>query len=70
MQGADLLPIFSTKAIALHDAVYGKCDSVDGLVDGIIDDPRKCNFDHLTDLPACRATLMPKGASPWPSGQP
>jgi feruloyl esterase len=41
------------KAQAHHDAVYNKCDGVDGLVDGLIDDPRKCNFDALTDLPAC-----------------
>jgi feruloyl esterase len=26
---------------------------VDGLVDGIIDDPTKCKFDAMTDLPAC-----------------
>jgi hypothetical protein len=31
VQGVDLLPVFSTKAIALYDAVYGKCDGVDGL---------------------------------------
>jgi hypothetical protein len=53
VQGIDLLPVFSTKAIALYNAVYGKCDGVDGLVDGLIDDPRKCNFDALTDVPAC-----------------
>jgi len=53
VQGVDLLPVFSTKAIALYDAVYGKCDGVDGLDDGLIDDPRQCNFDALIDLPAC-----------------
>jgi len=53
VQGAGLNAVFSTKAIALQSAVYGKCDGVDGLVDGVIDDPRNCNFDHLTDLPAC-----------------
>jgi hypothetical protein len=41
------------KAQAHRDAVYNKCDGVDGLMDGLIDDPRKCNFDALTDLPAC-----------------
>jgi hypothetical protein len=61
IQGAELLPIFSTKAIAFHDAVYNKCDSVDGLVDGVIEDPRKCNFDHLTDLPACAGDVDAPG---------
>ncbi len=35
----------------LEDAVYEKCDGVDGLVDGLIDDPRNCTFDPATDLP-------------------
>lgn len=38
----------------LADRVYAKCDSVDGLTDGLIDDPRRCAFDPLIDLPACR----------------
>lgn len=29
----------------LNDAVLAACDSIDGLVDGIIDDPRLCQFD-------------------------
>jgi pimeloyl-ACP methyl ester carboxylesterase len=38
------------KLITLAKAVYDKCDSIDGLVDGFIDDPRKCTFDPLRDL--------------------
>lgn len=38
---------------ALAAAVYNKCDSIDGLVDGFIVDPRKCNFDATEDLPIC-----------------
>ena len=41
------------KLDALADSVMTKCDGIDGLVDGVIDDPRKCNFDARTDLPAC-----------------
>jgi feruloyl esterase len=32
-----------------------KCDAVDGLEDGLIDDPRKCSFDPARDVPACSA---------------
>jgi pimeloyl-ACP methyl ester carboxylesterase len=38
------------KLITLAKAVYEKCDSIDGLVDGFIDDPRKCTFNPLVDL--------------------
>ena len=37
----------------LAEAVMKRCDSIDGLVDGLIDDPRNCYFNALTDLPAC-----------------
>ena len=33
------------KLRVLHAAVMKKCDKVDGLVDGIISDPRDCRFD-------------------------
>ena len=29
----------------LQDAVLKKCDALDGVEDGVIDDPRKCDFD-------------------------
>ncbi len=32
-----------------------KCDEIDGLKDGLIDDPRKCHFDPARDVPACSA---------------
>ncbi|MBL8204179.1 MAG: tannase/feruloyl esterase family alpha/beta hydrolase [Blastocatellia bacterium] len=37
----------------LAEAVYKKCDDVDGLKDGLITDPRRCRFDPLKDLPKC-----------------
>ncbi len=37
----------------LAEAIYKKCDGVDGLVDGLIDDPRACTFDPDKDLPKC-----------------
>ncbi len=41
------------KLITLARVVYEKCDSIDGLVDGFIDDPRKCTFNPMTDLLPC-----------------
>ena len=43
------------------DAVYAKCDGLDGLVDGIIDDPRRCPFDPVKDLPVCAADASSAG---------
>lgn len=39
----------------LANAVYKKCDALDGLEDGLIDNPRKCAFDPARDLPKCSA---------------
>ena len=35
--------------------VMEKCDAVDGLKDGLIDDPRKCDFNPARDVPSCAA---------------
>jgi len=46
--------VYAKYKAALHyKTVYDKCDAVDGLKDGLIDDPRKCKFDVMTDLPRC-----------------
>ena len=51
--GRDCPTIYSLKAELHYKSVYDKCDGADGLVDGLVDDPRACDFDALTDLPAC-----------------
>jgi hypothetical protein len=38
---------------ALADAVYGKCDALDGLKDGLIENPLKCNFDPTVNVKKC-----------------
>jgi Tannase and feruloyl esterase len=43
------------KLALVADKVMAKCDAIDGLKDGLIDDPRKCNFDPARDVPACSA---------------
>lgn len=41
------------KVKLLAERVVAKCDPVDGLVDGLVDDPRRCAFNPRTDLPIC-----------------
>jgi hypothetical protein len=48
-------PVTPAKLALVADRVMAKCDAIDGLKDGLIDDPRKCNFDPARDVPACRA---------------
>jgi hypothetical protein len=44
-----------TKLALVADKVMAKCDAIDGLKDGLIDDPRKCDFDPARDVPVCSA---------------
>jgi hypothetical protein len=48
-------PVTNAKLALVADKVMAKCDAIDGLKDGLIDDPRKCNFDPARDVPACTA---------------
>jgi feruloyl esterase len=40
---ASLIP--ANKIAIIHDAVLQRCDALDGVEDGVIDDPTRCNFD-------------------------
>jgi hypothetical protein len=44
----DKLALVATRA--MH-----QCDAVDGLADGLIDDPRQCSFEVARDIPICAA---------------
>lgn len=46
-------PITKQKLSILAGRIYEKCDKLDGLADGLIDDPRKCPFHPAEDLPRC-----------------
>ncbi len=48
-------PVSAAKMSMVAAKVMEKCDAVDGLKDGLIDDPRKCTFDARRDAPACAA---------------
>jgi feruloyl esterase len=50
LSGAALTP---AKLALVAAKVMAKCDAIDGLKDGLIDDPRKCSFDPARDVPAC-----------------
>jgi len=42
------------EAIAtVGNAVLAKCDAMDGIKDGVVDDPRKCAFTPATDIQKC-----------------
>ena len=47
-------PVPPAKLAIVAQAAMTKCDAADGLKDGLIDDPRKCSFDPLRDVAACR----------------
>ncbi|UCD77599.1 MAG: tannase/feruloyl esterase family alpha/beta hydrolase, partial [Desulfobacterales bacterium] len=42
-EGKDI--ITPAKVDLIRKAVYERCDKLDGIADGVIDDPRKCDFD-------------------------
>lgn len=46
-------PIRKEQLPALAKAVMNTCDAVDGVKDGLISDPRQCNFDPARDLKIC-----------------
>ncbi|MBS1791027.1 MAG: tannase/feruloyl esterase family alpha/beta hydrolase [Acidobacteria bacterium] len=46
-------PIPYTKLKPLAERIYALCDEKDGLQDGLIDDPRRCDFRPSRDLPKC-----------------
>jgi feruloyl esterase len=48
-------PVSSERVRVIAEKVYEKCDAVDGLADGLIDDPRRYQFDLASDVPRCAA---------------
>lgn len=48
-------PVPYAKLSTLADRIYSLCDGKDGLKDGLIDDPRRCDFRPSRDLPRCGA---------------
>ncbi|HEX4946963.1 MAG TPA: tannase/feruloyl esterase family alpha/beta hydrolase, partial [Blastocatellia bacterium] len=53
LQALAKAPIPYSKLQLLAEKIYAQCDEKDGLKDGVIDDPRKCQFCPSCDLPQC-----------------
>ena len=51
----DEAPVSPAKMTLVAERVMAVCDAVDGLGDGLIDDPRACDFDPGRDVPMCSA---------------
>ena len=54
-QAVSKAPLTAAKLRLLAARVAARCDAVDGVTDGLIDDPRRCDFDAVRDVPACAA---------------
>ncbi len=52
---SEATPLTPAKLALLSRRVMDRCDAIDGLRDGLIDDPRKCDFDARRDVPQCPA---------------
>src|SRR5437879_6137677 len=58
-QAVNAAPLSIAKVALLAGAVLAQCDAKDGLMDGLISDPRRCGFDPKTvqcptgDAPTC-----------------
>ncbi len=61
MQGLAAAPIPAFKLKLLSDRIYEHCDAKDGLKDGLIDDPRKCDFKSFARSAAVPHRNRPAG---------
>ena len=52
-QALSAAPIPYAKLAILSQRIYALCDDKDGLKDGLIDDPRRCDFQPSRDLARC-----------------
>jgi feruloyl esterase len=46
-------PVSLDRVALIADKVAAKCDALDGVADGVLEDPRQCPFDVAKDVPIC-----------------
>src|SRR5688572_26897909 len=59
--------VSADKLALVANAAMQKCDAVDGLRDGLIDDPRQCSFDVARDVGTCASGGASSGACLTPA---
>ena len=64
----DEAPLSIAKVERVAEAVYRRCDAIDGLEDGLLEDPRKCDFDPARDLPSCNGESREDCFTPTEAG--
>ncbi len=53
LAGSGPASIKGPKLALLSKVFYEKCDAIDGLKDGLVESPLRCDFDPARDLPKC-----------------
>jgi feruloyl esterase len=64
MQPTDGPVLSPAKRDMLGAAIYARCDALDGVADGQLRNPLKCDFDPAAHIPACSATSGPACLTP------
>lgn len=59
--------VSAEKLALVGERAMQKCDAVDGLRDGLIDDPRQCSFEVARDVPICASGSGPADACLTPA---
>ena len=59
LQAVDGPVLSAAKRDMIGTAVYQRCDALDGVTDGQLRNPLKCDFDPAVHIPACSGTSGP-----------
>ena len=54
-------PLTAEAIKTVGDAVAAKCDALDGVKDGVVDDPRRCALAPASDIPRCMGDTAAAG---------